>query len=80
MSGVFRAFGPCYACGNNFDYNPDTVPSVFVDPQTRKPPDVDPEPGGFERAYREPICPRCVAKVNPLRAKAGKALLREGPT
>lgn len=68
--GRLIAFGSCYGCGDRFAYDPDTVTSVFVDPVTRRPPDVD-ENGrrqpidreAAERAVRCPICPTCTALV-----------------
>jgi hypothetical protein len=55
----------CASCGDRgFAFHPDLVPSVSIDPQTGKPPDVDPEPGGYDRARAEPLCPRCVKAIN----------------
>jgi hypothetical protein len=79
MTGVCRALGPCFACKQLFGFDPDTVPSVLIDPQTGKPPDVDPAPGGRERARREPLCPNCVAEINPQRAERGLPPLVPGP-
>jgi len=71
MSGYVYLHGPCFACGRVFSYNPNHVPSIQVDPQTGRPPDVGPEPGGYQRARREPLCEACVTLANRERAAKG---------
>lgn len=43
MTGAFVAITPCYGCGSLFEADPDSCPSILVDPQTNKAPDVDTE-------------------------------------
>lgn len=69
------AIGPCFICGQQFTFDPETVQSVWVDPQTNRPPDVNslgehitPDPAAVERAVRLPICPNDVARLR----QAGK--------
>lgn len=77
--------GSCFVHGGLFSFDQATVPSVLVDPETGRPPDVDqrgepiePDPVALGRSVRQPICPRCVAAVNPERAQRGLAPLEEG--
>lgn len=49
------AFGPCWACGRPFGFNPEKVPSVR-----------DPETG-----EKEPVCQRCMDAANVERGKRG---------
>lgn len=77
-AGLF-ASGPCFVCGSVFFFNPGLVPSIFVDPETRRPPDLDenhrviePSRESLERARRCPICRECVEFGNALRAKTGR--------
>lgn len=76
MGGAFFALGPCWTCKQLFQYDPDTVPSVPIDPVTGLAPDLGGDP---DRARREPICPACVARINPQRAARGLPPLTEGP-
>jgi hypothetical protein len=68
----------CYGCGQMFSFDPDRVASVWVDPVTRRPPDVDEhghrqpvDRAALDRAVRAPICPECIALVHTLRADGG---------
>lgn len=74
MSGVMFVRGLCFACKRPFDFDPDSVPSVPIDPVTGLPPDLGGDP---ERARREPICPSCARSANVRRRKAGQALFDE---
>ncbi|MFI6512916.1 hypothetical protein ACIBCT_35405 [Streptosporangium sp. NPDC050855] len=64
----------CYnpVCRKVFDFDPETVNSVLVDPETGLPPDTDPEtrtptrtptPEELARSERMPICPECANKM-----------------
>jgi hypothetical protein len=77
--GGMVAFGACFACGRLFLFNPELVPSVPVDPQTGAPPDVDPKPGGYQRAVRQPICGACVLRINARRRELGQAIIEVLP-
>jgi len=74
MSGYVYLHGPCFTCGRVFSYNPNHVPSIFIDPQTNLPPDVSPAPDGkgMQRARREPLCEACVTRANRDRVAQGK--------
>jgi hypothetical protein len=65
------ALGRCFTCGQPFSFDPDTVPSVLIDPTTNLPPDIghtDPAD-----AVKQPVCPTCVTQVNAVRRSEGKA-------
>lgn len=68
MTGRAIALGPCWVCGEIFEFDVDRVPSVFVDPVTNKPADLGGDPA---RARREPVCENCCAQVNPMREARG---------
>lgn len=75
MDGTLVARGACWACKAVFSFDPDTVPSVPIDPQTGLPPDVGGTPP--ERAIRQPLCENCVAQLVTWRAEAGKPVWEE---
>ena len=65
------AFGPCVVHGGVFGFDPDLVPTVLIDPETNRPPDVGPDslpcepaPGSAERAVGRPLCPACARALN----------------
>lgn len=70
MSGFVFVLGPCFVCGQPFTFNPTLVPSVPIDPVTKRPPDLGGDP---ERARREPVCASCVERANVLRERNGLA-------
>jgi len=43
-----------------------------IDPETRLPPDIDPKPGGYERAVKQPLCERCITLANRWREARGE--------
>lgn len=68
--GYTLALAACFACGETFGFNPHTVISVPIDPETNRPPDVGPEgqnvtpdPAALARAVRMPLCHGCVRRV-----------------
>lgn len=74
MTGYMIATGRCWACRSYFEFHPDLVTSILIDPVTQRPPDLGGDPA---RARREPICPRCCQLLNPERAARGLAPLDE---
>jgi len=73
MGGYVHLHGPCFVCKRVFSYNPNHVPSIYIDPETMLPPDVEPQAvGGFERAERMPLCESCVTRGNEQRVAEGK--------
>lgn len=70
MSGYLTGMGPCYIHGGLFAFDPDLVNTVLVDPVTRMPPDVQPDPGTpalderMARSYPAPVCVPCCRRVN----------------
>jgi hypothetical protein len=79
MSEAMIAYGACFACGRMFTFNPNWVPSVPIDPQTRRPPDVgadglhcEPDRAAVARAVREPLCESCVELWNAARVRRGE--------
>jgi hypothetical protein len=77
MTGVMLAMGKCFGCPRIFQFDPDRVPSLAVDPVTKLTPELGGDPG---RAVREPICPACCKAANPERARRGFELLPEHDT
>jgi hypothetical protein len=78
VSGYAYAYSPCFTCGRLFTYNPHRVPSVPIDPQTRRPLDVDEQgnpqpidPEARARAVRQPICSTCIVLINERRVSRG---------
>jgi hypothetical protein len=75
--GHLIALGPCWSCGERFTFDPDTVVSILVDPDTNLPPDLghtDPQ-----RAIARPLCPSCVERANRQRVAAGRPAIRPAP-
>lgn len=71
MTAEMFVMGPCFVGGETFAFDPDTVPSILVDPQTGRPADVDAEGNQIElteevraRSVREPYCPACAKRLN----------------
>jgi hypothetical protein len=81
MSGGFMvAMATCYGCKRVFEFDPDTVTTILIDPATGLPPDVDadgnrrPAPTCPDEACRrDVVCPDCVKRANedPRRAELG---------
>jgi hypothetical protein len=78
VSGGYIASGRCLLCERVFPFNPTLVPSVFVDPVSKRPPDVGeggerrtPSADELARAVRLPLCPDCVVVVNFARKSHG---------
>ena len=78
MSGYMVGMDKCYVHGGVFMFDPETVVSVRIDPQTGRAPDVgadgepcEPEPGSVERSVRQPICDECMTRINPARRARG---------
>jgi hypothetical protein len=67
--GYAIVLGQCFACGRAFTFNPHRVPSIPIDPVTRRPPDMGGDPA---RARREPICETCFDRANELRVARGE--------
>jgi hypothetical protein len=61
MTPQIVGIGPCVGCRDVFAFDPDTVPSIPIDPQTGLPPDLGGDPA---RAVRRPICPGCLELAN----------------
>lgn len=68
------AAGRCWACGRIFAFDPDLVPSVPIDPQTNRPPDLG---GSMEQSVLQPICSTCVELANREREAMGRTDLIE---
>lgn len=62
------AVGSCYGCSRRFRFDPDRVPSVYVDPDTGLPPEADADPTSLQRRV---ICPTCAGKVIAVRSGGG---------
>lgn len=68
--GYTIVLGPCYACQQIFEFNPYTVISVPVDPQTSLPPDVapgggriTPDPAAVARSVNQQLCNGCATRA-----------------
>lgn len=73
----FLALAPCIVCAVPFSFDPDTVPSMPIDPVTGKPPDLGGDPA---RATNQPICPACIKIVDPIREARGLQPFRKRRT
>lgn len=76
--GFGFALGRCHLCKELFEFNPHTVVSLSIDPQTNRPPDVDqdgkqivPDPEALARMRRAEVCNQCTAELNEARARRG---------
>src|SRR5262245_46021397 len=79
MSGYVTILGRCFTCGTPFTFHPHRVPSVPIDPETRRPLDVDAngqsqpiDPAARARAVRQPICSTCIVRINEARIERGQ--------
>lgn len=70
--GRVFAFGECCLCEREFAFDVNTVPSLWLDPETELPPDIGNT--APEYARRQPVCPDCVQRFNDRRAKLGLPL------
>jgi len=71
-SGIESLVFNCVSCGTLSEADPNTVPSVSINPRTGLPPDTKPNGEKFkpsqrelDQAYdnRQPICTSCAAKL-----------------
>lgn len=67
-AGHLTGIDECWVHHGLFMFDPDTVTTVWIDPQTGKPIDIDPAPGGEQRAVQRPICTPCMEEINKRRA------------
>ncbi len=64
------AMSSCYTCREPFGFNPETVPSVYVNPATGQ---VLEEHEDKRTGVKQPICPACVRVINAARQNRGLA-------
>jgi hypothetical protein len=76
MTGIMVATAPCYVHGGFFEFHPDFVVSVLVDPETGMPPDlvkdpgsgiltrISPSPEAVDRSIARPVCADCCKRIN----------------
>lgn len=76
MTGYMFAMGQCWSCKRTFTFDPDRVPSIPIDPETNRPPDLG---GDAVRAEREPVCQDCVSRANARSRAAGRPLIQVLP-
>ncbi len=62
--------GTCVACKRSFEYDPRSVPTILIDPETGMPPGMTvvgslrpATPEAVARSTDEPVCPQCVTKA-----------------
>lgn len=77
MTGIASGMAPCWSCKSPFMFDPDKVPSIPIDPETNRPPDLGGDAG---RAVRQPICPSCCKAANVQRRREGLPLINEEDT
>jgi hypothetical protein len=77
--GNLLAIGPCFLCKSRFQFDPDRVTSVFIDPVTGLPPDLaeDGTPKEMDRealarSVRRPLCPSCIDLANEEKERRGE--------
>lgn len=66
MAEVRLFTSPCAVCGLMFSYDPETVPTLLIDLLTGKMATAK-DPG----VEYNPVCPSCVAMIQPLWKSAG---------
>lgn len=82
MGGNQVAMGPCFLHGGLFAFDPERVQTIWIDPQTGNPPDVDPATGAplppgplvderMTRSRKEILCPACCAQLNEAARRLG---------
>ena len=77
--GFMIATGRCHLHGDLFEFDPDTVITVWIDPATGRPPDVDengdkidPGPDFKDYCVQVAYCDHCIeTKINPEAASRG---------
>lgn len=76
--GTYVGLDTCFIHGGLFEFDPDSVVTVWIDPETGRPPDVDADGGtiaadplAVERCVQRPICGPCIARVNEGRRAQG---------
>jgi hypothetical protein len=69
------AIANCWCCGGSFAFDPENVPSVWIDSATNAPPPPDHVP---VTATRRPVCYRCAEGVAGMRAERGEEDLWNG--
>jgi hypothetical protein len=92
MPGVFVAMDTCYVHKGLFEFDPDTVVTVWVDPETNMPYDVreDPDTGKAVSVQPPPppmppgavqrfICDPCIRLINARRVKPPIPLAADQP-
>ncbi len=67
------AMGPCYICKTVFPFDPQRVPSVWINPETGKILDDGADTTNPDTAMRVPLCPDDVVKINEGRKRRGLA-------
>jgi hypothetical protein len=82
--GGFVALSECWVHKGIFEFDPDTVLTILIDPRTRLPTDVDADgnkitqdPAAIERSVQQPICPRCVALLDAEAVRRGMTPVSE---
>lgn len=75
--GHLVAMGLCFVHGGLFSFDPETVPSVLIDPRTNRPPAAG-DAEAIGRAVREPVCDDCLAVINPQRVAGGLPPIEHG--
>ncbi|WP_131736448.1 hypothetical protein [Actinomadura roseirufa] len=67
--------GRCAACRQTFEFDPRTVETVLIDPQTTLPPGMTvlgslrpATPEAVARSTDEPICPKCLSRARQFEA------------
>jgi hypothetical protein len=77
MPGEVFAIGPCWLCKQPFSFDPETVPVVYVDPQTGLPP-ADNDDVAILRSRRRQLCYGCARDCALIRQAQGLADLWGG--
>ncbi|TDD90421.1 hypothetical protein E1293_03295 [Actinomadura darangshiensis] len=69
--------GTCAACRRTFEFDPQSVSTVLIDPDTGLPPGMtvlatlrQATPEAVARSTDEPICPQCVTRAQQFQAES----------
>jgi hypothetical protein len=72
MTSALMAIGPCWSCGQQFQFNPDKVPSIPVCVECSRPTALhEYNCSRNAEVVKRPLCAECMRRVNDNRRRNG---------